>query len=307
MNRLELIEYIKKLASEKDFDNAAEDLKNLVCSFDNNPELFIQNFIRSAIIPELFDHDSTEEKLYAKYLDVLLAKFFELFGFNTEIVKRRGNEPDVIIKLSNNKKEAVGDAKGARFSRTAINPKDLKIDSLRGWASQHGAPYAILLFPLLHLPQESQIYNKLVEHKVLLITFEDIGIILKYFLINKVEIKQNDIVNLLNCEDIPSTINKYRDKYYRYLATKISNILNIDLKTYSEELEEIKTIMLEEKKLQQKLLTEQIKKQLEDIKKMKKFLDNINKTVREFLELGQEHIFNKRFNNYDDLISNLRE
>ena len=76
-------------------------------------------------IPENYGHDSSEEKLYSKYTDVLLSAAFDHIGLVSNVLSERGDAADV---------EAVGpdyslvaDAKVFRLSRTAKNQKDFKI------------------------------------------------------------------------------------------------------------------------------------------------------------------------------------
>ena len=37
------------------------------------------------VIPGLFEHDSAEEKLYAKYCDILVCAFFDLYGMESHL------------------------------------------------------------------------------------------------------------------------------------------------------------------------------------------------------------------------------
>ncbi|QPQ54473.1 HindIII family type II restriction endonuclease [Allosphingosinicella flava] len=46
-------------------------------------------------IPERYEHDSSEEKLYSKYTDVVLAKALEQLGLRTAVLVERGDSADV--------------------------------------------------------------------------------------------------------------------------------------------------------------------------------------------------------------------
>lgn len=96
------------------------------------------------IIPEIYGHDSSEEKLYAKYCDLLIYFFFKLYGMETELVTERSNAPDVIGKLGTDYK-IVADAKAFRLSRTALNPKDYKIEAVGAWRTNAKANYACIV------------------------------------------------------------------------------------------------------------------------------------------------------------------
>src|SRR6267154_2997957 len=79
-------------------------------------------------IPEQYGHDTSEEKLYSKYTDALLAAAYRYIGLTSVVLDERADAADV---------EAVGagyslvaDAKVLRLSRTAKNQKDFKIDAM---------------------------------------------------------------------------------------------------------------------------------------------------------------------------------
>lgn len=46
-------------------------------------------------IPEKFDHDSSEEKLYSKYTDIVIHEAFSAMGFNSLVLKERADVADV--------------------------------------------------------------------------------------------------------------------------------------------------------------------------------------------------------------------
>jgi hypothetical protein len=67
--RKEIIELIFKIAKEKDaFDQLEKYLSTISIA------QLKENVIECGILPEMFDHDSSEEKLWAKFSDILLAK-----------------------------------------------------------------------------------------------------------------------------------------------------------------------------------------------------------------------------------------
>ena len=61
-------------------------------------EKIIYYLKHSGIIPEIFKHDSSEEKLYAKYCDFLVYGFFKLMDMNSRLCEERGDYADVIGK-----------------------------------------------------------------------------------------------------------------------------------------------------------------------------------------------------------------
>ena len=61
--RRELIELVFKVAKEK---NAFEQLENYVSTISKKK--LIENIIDVGILPEMFDHDSSEEKILLNFL-----------------------------------------------------------------------------------------------------------------------------------------------------------------------------------------------------------------------------------------------
>jgi HindIII restriction endonuclease len=99
-------------------------------------------------IPENYGHDSSEEKLYSKYTDALLAAAFRYMGLTSIVLSERADAADVEAVASNY--SLVGDAKVFRLSRTAKNQKDFKIEAMHGW--KRGKPHAIVVCPIYQLP-----------------------------------------------------------------------------------------------------------------------------------------------------------
>ena len=81
----------------------------------------VHHMDHAGLIPECFKHDSTEEKLYAKYCDALLARALCELGLEAKIIEERADSADVFAKGGGY--TIVGDAKAFRLSRTARNQK----------------------------------------------------------------------------------------------------------------------------------------------------------------------------------------
>lgn len=120
------------------------------------------------IMPEIFEHDSSEEKLWSKFSDFALCKSLEFLGLNSEVLRTRGNSADVYSKGKNY--TLVSDAKCFRLSRTAKNQKDFKIKALDDWRRED--TYALLVSPLFQYPSDkSQIYSQAISHNVTLLSY----------------------------------------------------------------------------------------------------------------------------------------
>jgi hypothetical protein len=130
----------------------------------------------AGVIPESYSHDSSEEKLFAKYCDFLLAKAFGYLGLKAAVIEERADAADVIAQTTTY--SLVGDAKAFRLSRTAKNQKDFKIEALNQW--KRDANYACLVCPLYQYPTKtSQIYEQAIRYNVTLLSFTHLGFMMK--------------------------------------------------------------------------------------------------------------------------------
>jgi type II restriction enzyme len=130
----------------------------------------------AGIIPESFGHDSTHEKLFAKYSDAVLAHALSFLGMKSSVLEERADSADVVAELDDH--TLVGDAKAFRLSRTAKNQKDFKVEALNQW--RKGADYAVLLAPLYQYPkQNSQIYSQACRYNVTLFSYTHLAFLLR--------------------------------------------------------------------------------------------------------------------------------
>jgi hypothetical protein len=142
-------------------------------------------------IPEEYGHDSTEEKLYSKYTDVLIAKSFEVIGLTSIVVKERADTADV--ESVSKAYSFVADAKAFRLSRTAKNQKDFKVQAMDSW--KRGKPYAMLVCPIYQLPSRtSQIYQQAANRSVCVFSYTHLAVLLRYAL----SVSRTKSTNLLN-------------------------------------------------------------------------------------------------------------
>lgn len=128
------------------------------------------------VIPESFEHDSTEEKLYAKYCDALLARALRELGLDAHMLSERSGAADV--RAEGDGYELVGDAKAFRLSRTAKNQKDFKVETLNQW--REGADFACLVGPLYQYPStNSQVYAQAIRYKVTLLSYTHLDFLIR--------------------------------------------------------------------------------------------------------------------------------
>lgn len=119
-------------------------------------------------IPEGYGYDSSAEKLYAKYTDMVIHEAFKAIGLTSIVLRERTGVADVECVCD--RYSFVADAKAFRLSRTAKNQKDFKIQALDNW--KHGKPYAMMVCPVYQLPsRKSQIYQQATARSVCIFTY----------------------------------------------------------------------------------------------------------------------------------------
>lgn len=160
----------------KDFEKASLFLEELV--FHLSKKDFIPIVTEIGTIPEDIAHDSSEEKLYAKVADIVLAKCFQELGLSANVIKTRANCADVSAKSNFHSYSLVGDAKAFRLSRTAKNQKDFKVQSMAHWKGD--CEFSVLVCPFFQYPRSrSQIYTQALDNNVLLSSWEHLSFLLK--------------------------------------------------------------------------------------------------------------------------------
>lgn len=128
-------------------------------------------------IPESYGHDSSQEKLYSKYTDALLAVSFRRMGLRSKVLTERSDAADVDVHGEGF--SFVADAKVFRLSRTAKNQKDFKVNAMHGW--KRGKPHAMIVCPLYQLPsRSSQIYYQAAMLKVCVLSYSHLAAILAF-------------------------------------------------------------------------------------------------------------------------------
>ena len=168
-------ELLKKISvvAELDFGLATDDLIEQI----NVSERFMDILEQIETIPESIGHDTTEEKLFAKASDAVLARAFREIGLKATVIKERADAADVIVESPIFGYTMVADAKAFRMSRTAKNQKDYKVVALSGWRKD--ADYAILCSPYFQYPKsQSQIYAQAIEHNVCLLSWEHLLVLI---------------------------------------------------------------------------------------------------------------------------------
>ncbi len=156
-------------ASPDSFVTVCQRLEDRI--FKSNAASLTTLLLEIGSIPESIAHDSTEEKLFAKAADIVLARSLRELGLHATVNKERADCADVIAKSQFHEYSLVGDAKAFRLSRTAKNQKDFKVKSMADWRGDHN--YAVLVCPFFQYPKKtSQIYGQAIDEEVCLLSWE---------------------------------------------------------------------------------------------------------------------------------------
>ena len=121
----ELLNKIKMFSTEE-FKKATEETRDYI---DRMADEDFKSVVREiGTIPENIEHDSTEEKLYSKASDIVLARCFRMLGLAARALDKRADSADILAEsISGYRYSLVADAKCFRLSRAARNQKDLMV------------------------------------------------------------------------------------------------------------------------------------------------------------------------------------
>ena len=164
----EIVSLVERLSSNDslDFTGRSSAIEEYVGAWSDDELLHQLHY--AGVIPETFAHDSTEEKLYAKFCDFVLARAFSRLGLESKALEARGDSADVEAKGPGF--SLVADAKAFRLSRTAKNQKDFKVEALDQWRKD--ADFAVLVGPIYQYPStRSQIFAQASRYTVLLLSY----------------------------------------------------------------------------------------------------------------------------------------
>ena len=177
---------------KKNFKLSGNDIESYIQSLSKDD--FIEIVKEMGTIPEVIEASSTEEKLYSKASDIVLARCFSEIGLKAKALSERGNSADIVAE-SHHGYTLVADAKTFRLSRTAKNQKDFKISTLSRWRGMEH-DFAVLVAPYFQYPNtSSQIYASSLSDKVCLLSWEHILFLLNQQVVEDVSLSLEQIWN----------------------------------------------------------------------------------------------------------------
>ncbi len=229
-----LIKFIIKISNKS---NAFDLLEEFIREIDK--DMLKENLIECGIMPEMFSHDSSNEKLWAKYSDIILSHALNYLNINSKVLAARGNSADVYGETE--EYSLVADAKTFRLSRTAKNQKDFKVNALDSWRQNNN--FSLLVSPLIQYPsRKSQIYRQAIEKNVTLLSYTHLYFLLEHH--NDQNLKPLfEIGNELN-ESLNDNEKEKASNYWNNIDKTVCDILNRDEKDldYFKQLEIEKTV-----------------------------------------------------------------
>lgn len=138
----------------------------------DGPDALLDHLRVCGAVPEQYDHDSSEEKLYSKYTDAVVSEALSAIGLNSVVLTERADAADV--QAHGEGYSLVADAKAFRLSRTAKNQKDFKVQAMDGW--RHGLDFAVVVCPIYQLPSRaSQIYQQAIARNVCILSYSHLA------------------------------------------------------------------------------------------------------------------------------------
>lgn len=213
------LDAILDFSSKESFKEQTQKVINFVDSLSNEDVKIIVKEIGT--IPECIKVSSSEEKLFSKSSDIILARCFRMLGLKSKAVSERADSADVIAESIYHKYSLVADAKCFRMSRTAKNQKDFKVAALSNWRGGENE-YAVLVSPFFQYPKsESQIYKTALDENVCLFSWEYLSILLDN------DVEENDNFSLESIWNSSSMI--ARDSKVSYKNAKCCFLPKINL------------------------------------------------------------------------------
>ena len=206
----------------KNFDEVCASLNKCI----NSEKNFIEVLRQIGTIPEAITYDSTEEKLFSKASDCVLARALQELGLKSVVLQERSDSADVLAESKTWNYTLVSDAKAFRLSRTAKNQKDFKITALSSWRKDND--YAVLCAPYFQYPvKNSQIYSQALENNVCLISWEHLIFMLEHKIKENKKLNLSQIWNFSNNFSHKVLVSDMKKSFMREFDVFLANVLKI--------------------------------------------------------------------------------
>lgn len=287
MNFAELRSAIKDCI-DLDFHVASSRLQTTIFGLDRADILPL--VVEIGIIPEDIKHDSTEEKLYTKVSDILLAKSLSEMNLEVSVLTQWSDCADIIAQSRYHSYSLVGDAKTFRLCRTAKNAKDINVVSMAQW--NEDCDYSVLVCPYYQYPQSvSTIYKDALEHNVSLFSWEYLYVLLKEGVKESLSCNLRDLFNQSAIIANTTTVANAKTNFLQQQNVNIADIINMPQSRFADYFNQVNEILVErgyaeigffeseQKRVMQLNREDAIKELLRCLK-----LDNKISTIKQFVE-----------------------
>lgn len=195
----------------------------------------------SGFIPDLYPSDSSNETLFSKMVECLVAEWARRIGGQGEIIKQKASYEDVKITIDT--KVIVCDAKSFRLGRSqaAPNAKDfLKLEDIRKWMKRYPKSIGgLVTYPCKHeWTGKSDIYQycSTLEAPTIMLPYKYLAYLLHYkesFAVNKL-IKLWDFKRIFPCKLTKTMPGGNKVPYWDKINTEIIDITNTSPQTLKD-------------------------------------------------------------------------
>lgn len=205
-------------------------------------EELINYLLYSIYIPDEYSHDSSEETLFSKLIEVLVSSFFNRLGVESIYITTKSGREDVTLFFAPGQNDAVvTDVKTFRLGRSqkAPNVKDFvkPSDFETEWATKHKSSIGgLIVFPKSHeWTKNSQVYAYCSNPNfpILMLSYTHLVLLLKF--------KQNysieDLKSLWDYTYFENPSSKTKEQYWKSVDLKLQQLFKISSKKYFEELQ----------------------------------------------------------------------
>jgi HindIII restriction endonuclease len=240
---LKLHHWIKQQSQSTDIDTLVRMCQKWLSEKSDN-ELI--ETIMTGFIPDKYENNKSEEKVFAKLMEVVIAEWGTRLGFHTVLQKTKSEKEDVSFIFNN--QAILTDVKTFRLGRSqkAPNVKDfVKSSSVQKWIDtfnqqqQETAIGGFIVYPSTHeWTNKSAVYQDCsnLSIPIVMLPFE----VLSYFLQEKALLSPDKILSLWNYSCLfPKTI-KTKEEYWKVMIEAISQILDKPIHLITNDLEKLK-------------------------------------------------------------------
>lgn len=203
----------------------------------------IIELLMTGFIPDTYEENGEEEKIFTKLIEVLVSEVFRRIGFVTTIVRTKSESEDV--RISTEKQTILVDAKSFRLGRSQIAPnvKDfIKLHTIESWIQTYNQTHenqaigGMVVYPSTHeWIKQSQVYKECSYQKtpVVMLSYE----ILCFLLQNKKVISVEDFLSLWNYPRLFPKPVVTRREYWNVIIPALAQILHQPVEDILYELE----------------------------------------------------------------------